>query len=157
MFLMTSFTALSICRRRSSSRLRISSSRDLSKSRNISPCSWRCRNSSSFCLMKRFSLKHSPRKVLLELALEKFWYSGLFRPCEGTWWRHQMEIFSALLALCAGNSPVTGEFPSQKPVTWSFDVFFDMRLNKRFSKQSWGCWFETPSRALWRHCNVSVY
>ena len=42
-----------------------------------------------------------------------------------TWWRHQMETFSALLALCAGNSPVTGEFPSQRPVTRSFDVFFD--------------------------------
>ena len=39
------------------------------------------------------------------------------------WWRHQMETFSALLALCAGNSPVTGEFPSQRPVTRSFDVF----------------------------------
>ena len=45
-----------------------------------------------------------------------------FRP---TWWRHQMETFSALLALCAGNSPVTGEFPSQRPVTRSFYVFFD--------------------------------
>ena len=59
-----------------------------------------------------------------------------------TWWRHQMEIFSALLALCAGNSPVTGEFPSQRPVTRSFDVFFDLRLNKR-SKQSRcrdNCW-----------------
>ena len=42
-----------------------------------------------------------------------------------------METFSALLAICAGNSPVTGEFPSQRPVTWSFDVFFDLRLNKR--------------------------
>ena len=42
-------------------------------------------------------------------------------------WRHQMETFSALLALCAGNSPVTGEFPSQRPVTHSFDVFFDLR------------------------------
>ena len=39
------------------------------------------------------------------------------------WWRNQMETFSALLALCAGNSPVTGEFPSQRPVTQSFDVF----------------------------------
>ena len=39
-----------------------------------------------------------------------------------TWWRHQMETFSALLALCVGNSPVTGEFPAQKPVTRSFDV-----------------------------------
>ena len=43
-------------------------------------------------------------------------------------WRHQMETFSALLALCEGNSPVTGEFPSQRPVTRSFDVFFDLRL-----------------------------
>ena len=41
------------------------------------------------------------------------------------------ETFSALLAICAGNSPVTGEFPTQRPVTWTFDVFFDLRLNKR--------------------------
>ena len=46
-----------------------------------------------------------------------------------------METFSALLAICAGNSPVTGEFPVQRPVTQSFDVFFDVRLNKRSSKQ----------------------
>ena len=38
------------------------------------------------------------------------------------WWRHQMETFSALLAICAGNSPVTGEFPAQRPVPLSFDV-----------------------------------
>ena len=69
------------------------------------------------------------------------------------WWRHQMETFSVLLTLCAGNSPVTGEFPAQRPVTRSFDAFFDLRLNKRLSKQSWGLWFETPSRLLWRHCN----
>ena len=69
------------------------------------------------------------------------------------WWRHQMETFSALLALCAGHSPVTGEFPSQRSVTRSFDVFFDLCLNKRLSKQSWGWWLETPSRPLWRHCN----
>ena len=71
-----------------------------------------------------------------------------------SWWRHQMETFSALLAICAGNSPVTGEFPSQRPVTRSFDVFFDLRLNKQLSKQSSGWWFETPSRSLWRHCNA---
>ena len=69
------------------------------------------------------------------------------------WWRHQMETFSALLAICAGNSPVPGEFPAQMPVKRSFDVFFDLRLNKRLSKQSWGWWFETLSRPLWRHCN----
>ena len=71
----------------------------------------------------------------------------------GTWWRHQMETFSALLTIFAWNSPVTGEFHAKRPVTRSFDVFFDMRLNKRLSKQSWCWWFETPSRPLWRHCN----
>ena len=55
----------------------------------------------------------------------------------------QMETFSALLAICAGNSPVTGEFPAQWPVTRSFDVFVDLRLNTRLSKQSWGWSFET--------------
>ena len=69
------------------------------------------------------------------------------------WWHHQIETFSALLALCAGISPVTGEFPSQRPVTWNFGVFFDLRLNKRLSKQSWGWWLETTSRSLWRRCN----
>ena len=69
------------------------------------------------------------------------------------WWRHQMETFSALLAICAGNSPVSGEFPTQRPSTRSFDVFFFLRLNKRLSKQSWGWWFETLSCPLWRHRN----
>ena len=50
-------------------------------------------------------------------------------------WRHRMEtLVSALLALYAGNSPVTGEFPSQRPMTRSFDVFFDLRLNQRLKK-----------------------
>ena len=70
-------------------------------------------------------------------------------------WRHQMETFSALLAICAGNSPVTGEFPTQRPVTRSFDVYFDLCPNERLSKQSWGWWFETLSRSLWRHRNDS--
>ena len=65
-----------------------------------------------------------------------------------------METFSALLALCAGNSPVSGEFPAQRPVTQSFDVFFDLHPNKRLSKQSWGRWFETLSSPLWRQHNV---
>ena len=47
-----------------------------------------------------------------------------------------MKAFFALLALCEGKPPATGEFPSQKPVTRSFGVFFDLRLNKRLSKQS---------------------
>ena len=60
-----------------------------------------------------------------------------------------MEAFSALLAICAGHSPVTGEFPAQKPVTRSFDVFFDLRLNKRLSEQSRRRLFEMPLGSLW--------
>ena len=52
-----------------------------------------------------------------------------------SWWRHQMKTISALLAICAGNSPVPGEFPAQRPVARSFDVYFDLRPNKRLSKQ----------------------
>ena len=55
-----------------------------------------------------------------------------------TWWRHQIETFFAFLFICARNSSIHGEFPIQRPVTRSFDVFFDMRSNKRLSKQSWG-------------------
>ena len=68
-----------------------------------------------------------------------------------------METFSALVALCAGNSSVTDEFPSQRPVTWSFYIFFYLRLNKWLNKQSWGWWFETPSRPLWCHCNDQIH
>ena len=71
-----------------------------------------------------------------------------------SWWRHSMETFSALLVICAENSPVPGEFPTQRPVTRSFYVYFDLRPNRRLNKQSWGWWFETPSRPLWRHRNV---
>ena len=85
------------------------------------------------------------------------WYHTRYSQPMRTWWRHQMEIFSALLAICAENSPVSGEFPAQRPVTPNFDVSFDLRLNKRLGKQSWGWWFETLSRPLWRHRNVSMY
>ena len=70
-----------------------------------------------------------------------------------TWWRHQMETFSALHAICVGSSSVTGEFPAKRPVTRSLDIFFDLHLNKQLSKQSWGWWFKTLLRSLWRHCN----
>ena len=65
----------------------------------------------------------------------------------GSWWRHQMEIFSALLAFCAGNSPHKGK--------WRGALVFSLirALNKWLSKQSRCWWFETPSSSLWRHCN----
>ena len=69
-------------------------------------------------------------------------------------WRHQMETFSALMTLCVGNSLVTVEFPTQRPVMLNFDVFFDLRLNKRLSKQSFGWWFAMPFHSLLRHCNA---
>ena len=53
-----------------------------------------------------------------------------------------METFSMLLAICAGNSPVSGEFPAQRPVTRGFDVFFDLHLDGRLSKHSWGWWLD---------------
>ena len=70
-----------------------------------------------------------------------------------SWWRHQTETFSVTGPLC-GEFTGPGEFPTQRPVTRSFDVFLDLRLNKRLSKQWWGWWFETPSWSLWRQCNV---
>ena len=72
------------------------------------------------------------------IAIVRIW----FRITLCTWWRHHMEIFSALLDLCAGNLSVTGEFPAQRAVSRSFDIFFGVRLNKRLNKQSWGWWFE---------------
>ena len=72
------------------------------------------------------------------------------------WWRHQMETFSALLAICAGNSPIPGEFPAQRPVTPCFNVYFDLRLNKRLNKQSWGWWFEALSCPLWHQRNAKT-
>ena len=63
------------------------------------------------------------------------------------WWRHQMETSSVLLALCAGK--FTGHrSPPQRPVARSFDVFVDLRLNQRLSKQSGRRWFETYAISL---------
>ena len=94
--------------------------------------------------------------IYLPKAHTKINYIKFTPACDISWWRHQMETYSASLALCVGNSPVTGEFPTQRPVKQSFDVFFDLRLNERLSKQSWGWWFETP-HSIWRQCNVLLH
>ena len=62
-------------------------------------------------------------------------------------------IFRVTGHLC-GEFTGSGEFPAQRPVTRSFDVFFDLHPNKRLSKQWWGWWFETPSCPFWRLRNV---
>ena len=86
--------------------------------------------------------------TMQSLEVPEDWFDAWSR------WR-QLETFSALLALCEhgeGNSPITGQFPSQRLVTRCLDVFIDLRL----SKQSRRTWFETPYRSLWCHCNVKV-
>ena len=48
------------------------------------------------------------------------WHDNISSTAICIWkWRHQMEPFSALLALCAGNSPVTGEFPHKDQWRWA--------------------------------------
>ena len=90
------------------------------------------------------SLDSFNQHVFSGMALESGWYM----PCshlnargldhsEISWWCNQMETFAALLALC------DRWIPAQRPVTGSFDVIFDLRLNKRLSKQSLDWWFET--------------
>ena len=81
-------------------------------------------------------------------------------------WNHQPLLFLYMMTSSNGNifrvtGPLCGEFtgpgefPAQRPVTRSLDVFFDLRLNKRLSKQPRGWWFETSSWSLWCHCNVN--
>ena len=67
-------------------------------------------------------------------------------------WSHDQFIHYSLHVDIIG-SYFHFKFPSQRPVTRSFDVFIDLRMNKWLSEQSWGWWFEMPSRSLWRHCN----
>ena len=78
----------------------------------------------------------------------------LFQYIAMAWWRHRMETYFTLLDPCEGNWPPTGGIPAQRPVTMSFDVFFDLRLNRELIKQCKHKWFETPSRSSRRHCNI---
>ena len=81
---------------------------------------WRMFNWDILRNKPRWNLNHTKSAILL-----------ISQRVDISWWRHQMEAFSALPAICAENSPVPGEFPVQRPLTRSFDIFFDLRLNKR--------------------------
>ena len=72
------------------------------------------------------NLKRKYRYLYYLRVSRPWWYICQLQTVGGSWWRHQMETITALLALCAGNSPVPGEFPAQRPMTRSFDVFFDL-------------------------------
>ena len=68
-----------------------------------------------------------------------------------------MKTFSALLPICAGNSPVTDDFPTKSQLRGSLMFSLILCLNRRLSKQPWGWWFETPSWSFWCHCNEFSY
>ena len=114
-----------------------------------------------------------PQSWLLKISLEKLtrrqvWRRHVMGSNAGTWefmfrWiktpspitvmtSSNGNIFRVTGPLC-GEFTGPGEFPTQRPVTRSFDAFFELRLNKRLSKQPWGWWLETPSWSLWRQCN----
>ena len=90
----------------------------------------------------------------MSVCFPQWWCNGIQGLCR-PWWRHQMQTISASLALCSGNSPLIGEFPSQRA---SGALMFPSicTLNKRLSKQSRDWWYETPLCSLWRHCNALV-
>ena len=92
-------------------------------------------------------------------VLQKIWLYYLNTTSNGTWhtwWRHQIETFSALLGLCEGNSPVTGEFPAKDQSSGAL-MFSSICSWKKQLKQVRRRWFETPSRSLWRQCNENYF
>ena len=113
-----------------------------------SPISW---VDSALFLEVNLIVQHDRSDQSECIVANLFYYQGI--PSGQTRRRHQKEKFSSLLAIWAGNSSVTGGFSAQRPVTQSFDVFFDLRLNIRLSKQWQGWGFVTPSCLSWRHCN----
>ena len=100
----------------------------------------------TFC--RRQLQRHQMRWIVLVLRFSTFFlcFKRVGTSCHGPQWRHPMETFSASLAFCA----VTSEFLTQRPVTQSFYVFFDLRLNEQLSKHRW---IGTLLCSLWRHCN----
>ena len=104
-------------------------------------------------VLTKFSTQYVPEFLQKDISVSVYRYQYkvhtrniMMTPSNGNIFR--------VTGLCAGNSPVSGEFPSQRPVTRSFNIFFDLCMNKWLSKQSWGSWFETPSCPFWHHCNV---
>ena len=126
---------------------------------------WRMRSSvevtrtldmSSLLWMIAGSLESATNKVICSRTRKGF--LAVWKPSQIMWvmMTSSNGTFSASLVLCERNPPVIGGFPPQRPVTLSFDVFFDLRLNKRLSKRSRRCWFEAPSRRHWNyHCKSS--
>ena len=111
------------------------------------------------------STKYMNGCALFQTSPEPMWIHWCLKALsQNTWLNHARRNPTTMMTSSNGNifrvtGPLCreftghGEFPTQRPVTRSFDIFFDLRLNKRLSKQPWGWWFETPSWSLWRQCN----
>ena len=84
-------------------------------------------------------------------SMMSWWHGNAVRHDDVIKWKHFPRYWPFVRCFTG-----PGEFPAQRLVTRSFDVFFDLRPNKRLSKQWWGWWFEPPSSPLRRHCNVSL-
>ena len=100
-------------------------------------------------------MRYNSSQVFLVHPL--WWYGLIQSICNSSHTQIMMtssnaNIFHVTGHLCR-DSPITSEFPAQRPATRSFPVFFDLHLNKRLCKQWWGWWFEMPSCQLIRHCN----
>ena len=100
-------------------------------------------------LMRFFHLRWTFSPDILSDFCLTTWYIKLKY---NVWWRHQMETFSALLVICSRNSRHRW-IPRTKASDAELWCFLWSAPVKRMSTQSWGRWFETPSRSLWRHCN----
>ena len=85
-----------------------------------------------FDIIRCFILQNNPRIVLIVFALFCFVVVWFRLPDDVIKWKH----FPRYWRFSEGNPSITGGFPSQRPVTRTFDVVFDLRLNKRLSKQS---------------------
>ena len=83
-------------------------------------------------------------------ALQMTRFTWLYDRDDVIKWNH----FPRYWPVVKGIHPSPVDSPLQRPVARSCDVFFDLHLHKRLSSQSRCRWFETPSRSLWRHCDV---
>ena len=104
---------------------------------------------------KFFIHAHRFKNIVCETLYMLFRHEYVKQESAKSWWRHQMKLFRRVTGLLCREFTDHWWFPSQRPVTRSFDVFFDLRLNQQFSKQWRRLWSETSLRLSWRHCNVT--
>ena len=111
---------------------------------------------STLLLQKLYTVFLIPQQCISLLVPNNYWttkFSTRQNHDDVIKWKHFPRYWPFVRGI---HRRIPGEFPAQRPVKRSFDVFFDLCLNKRVSKQSRGWWFRTSSRPLWRQCNVTL-